>query len=142
MKDLLLNEFGKENLQRDGKDWIWTLDSGNDEIYNIKLFSGKLKLKLDKKQAASSLTEKFVRAGQDIKELLSGENDRESEELQRKAERLQRDAHRMQREAERLEKRKERELPDNEVKALKVKAKTLKQKVDSLQQELKKLKEK
>lgn len=142
LKELLINEFGKENLQRDGKDWEWTLASAEDEIYSIKFSSGKLRMELDKEQAANTLTEKFIRTGQEIKQLLSGENNQKAEALQRKAERLQRDAQRMQHEAERLEKRKARELPDNEVRALKVKAKKLQQKVDSLQQELKKLKEK
>lgn len=142
LKDLLINEFGKENLQRDGNDWEWTLASADDEIYSIKFSSGKLRMELDKEQAANTLTEKFIRTGQEIKQLLSGENNQKAEALQRKAERLQRDAQRMQQEAERLEKRKARELPDNEVRALKVKAEKLQQKVDSLQQELKKLKEK
>ncbi|MDT0294858.1 hypothetical protein ACFQ3R_00345 [Mesonia ostreae] len=142
LKDLLLNEFGEENFQKDGNDREWTLASDHDEVYSIKFSSGKLRMNLDKEQAANTLTEKFVRVGQDIKQLLSGDEDRKAEALQRKAEHLQREAERMQREAERLERRNERVRPDNDVHALKMKAEKLQKKVDSLQQELKKFKEK
>lgn len=143
LKELLINEFGKENLKRDGKNWIWTLASDNDEIYNIKFYSGKLRIELDKEHAANSLTEKFLRTGEEIQKLLSGgdDQDQKSEALQRKAEHLQRDAQRMQREAERLEKRDSQFMEKEEVIALKNKAKNLQQKVDSLQRVVKKLKE-
>ena len=141
LKELLINEFGKENAQLDGNDWEWTLASDSDEIYSIKFSSGKLEMELDKEQATQTLTEKFIRIGKEIKELISGEEDQNTEALELKAERLQKDAQRMQREAENLEKQIEQKFPNNEVKALKLKVQELQQKVDSLQQELNKHKE-
>lgn len=141
LKELLINEFGEENLHRDGKNLIWTLATASDEIYKINFTSGQLLIELDKVHAAKTLTEKFIRNGQEIKELLSGEDDQKTEALQIKADQLQRDAQRMQVEAERLEKRKEQDNSDNEVKALKLKAEKLQQKVDSLLREMKRIKE-
>lgn len=141
LKELLINEFGKEKVQHDGNDWAWTLASDNDEIYSIQFSSGKLGMELDKKQATNTLTEKFIRIGKEIKELISGEEDQNTEALEQKAERLQRDAERMQREAESLEKQIEQKFPDNEIKTLKLEVQKLQQKVDSLQQELIKHKE-
>jgi len=142
LKELLLNEFGKENLKRNGNDWEWTLASGNNEVYKIKLTSGKLRMELDKDQAASTLIEKFLKTGQEVKELLSGDENEKAESLQRAANRLQRDAERMNMEAKRLEIREKRSQKRSEVRALKTKAETLQQKVDSLEQELEKLQKK
>ncbi|TVZ25828.1 hypothetical protein JM83_0759 [Gillisia sp. Hel_I_86] len=138
LKDLLLNEFGKENLEKDGDKWEWKLSSAEDDVYSIKFSSGKLKMELDKEEAANTLIEKFVRTGKEINQLLSGEEDQKAEALKRRAQHLQREAQRMQHEAERLGKSSNKE----EVSALKMKAERLQQKVDSLQKELRKIKKK
>ncbi len=140
LKDLLLDEFGEENLQKDGNDWEWQFASDDEEIYSIKFSSGKLKINLDKKQAANTLTEKFVRIGNQIKQLLSGDDNRKAKSLQRKAEHLQRDAERMQREAERLARQNNREHKEKDVQALQKKTEKLQKKVDSLQQVIENLK--
>lgn len=140
LKNLLLNEFGEENLQKDGNDWEWQFTSDDEEIYSIKLSSGKLKMNLDKEQAANTLTEKFVRIGKQIKQILSGDDNRKSEALQRKAEHLQRDAERMQREADRLARQNNREHREKDIQALQKKAEKLQKKVDSLQQVIENLK--
>lgn len=71
LKEILMNEFGRENLQIDGNEWIWLLASDSDEIYSIKFSSGKLRMKLDKKQATNTLTEKFIYTGEKVEQLLS-----------------------------------------------------------------------
>lgn len=142
LRYFLLNEFGKENLKRDGMDWEWTLVSDGEEIYSINFTSGKLRMNLDKEQAATTLNEKFVHAGQQIKQLLSDEdNHQQSDVLERKVERLQRDAQRMEREAARLERKDVQISKKADVRALKMKAESLQQKVDSLQRVIQKLKE-
>lgn len=73
IKELLLEEFGEENLQKAGTDWKWKLASGKNEVYVIKFSSGSLKMELDKLQASNSLTEKFVGAVQKIEVLISKE---------------------------------------------------------------------
>lgn len=140
LKDLLLDQFGEENLQKNGNDWEWQFASDDEEIYSIKFSSGKLKINLDKEQAANTLTEKFVRVGKQIKQLLSGDDNRKAESLQRKAEHLQRDAERMQREADRLARQNNREHREKDVQALQKKAEKLQKKVDSLQQVIENLK--
>lgn len=141
VKELLINEFGRENLQIDGYDWIWSLTSTSDEIYSIKFSTGKLRMELDKKQAVNTLTKKFIRTGQVIKELLSGENNQKSETVKLKTERLQREEQRMQLEAISLEKTATEFMKKTEVIALKKRTENLQQKVDSLMEVIKELRE-
>lgn len=73
LRDLLFDKFGDDNLKREDGDSKWTLTSVDDEIYSVTFASGKIQMELDKEQAARTLIEKFVKTGQEIKELLSGE---------------------------------------------------------------------
>ncbi|WP_026449587.1 hypothetical protein [Aequorivita capsosiphonis] len=141
LKEFLLDKFGEENLKKDGSNWKWKLESGKNEVYVIKFSSGSLKMELDKSQASNSLTEKFVDAGEEIKELISEDYIEQSEGLQRKADRLQKVSDKLRRKAERSENRNNRELSDHKAQALKAKSEILQRKVDSLQNELRKLKE-
>lgn len=71
IKDLLLNKFGSENPEGEGAEFEWTLEGSEEEVYNVKFSSGKIRMELDKEQAAGTLIEKFVITGQEIKEFLS-----------------------------------------------------------------------
>lgn len=129
IKELLVSEFGKNNMEKDGRYIKWNLESENDDIYLIKLHSGKLHLELDKKNAAPSLIQKFKQTGKAVKETLTSG----TKELQGKVGRLQQDAIRLRGEAKRLKNGNE-----ENVTALKAEAERLQEKVDSLRQELKK----
>lgn len=107
IKEHLLKELGRNNFTESNGKMIWEAKTGNDEVYEIELRSGKLTMDLDKRIASNSLTEKMIKLGKSVKFIITGDNDkkREAERLQRDAERLQRDAARMQREAVRLKER-------------------------------------
>lgn len=143
VKEILVNRFGKENISKRGSWFSWIFSPDNEEVYEIELSFGKVRMKLDKTQADRRLQQKFRQTGELLKELLSGEEvNREQLALERKSLRLQREAERMGREAERLkqeEQRKDRLKQRNEVAELRKGAEELQKQVDSLQQEIEKL---
>lgn len=143
VKEILINQFGKENISKRGSWFSWIFSPENEEVYEIELSSGKLRMKLDKTQADSQLQEKFQQTGTIIKKLLSGEEvERKQLALERKTLHLQREAQRMQREAERLQREKQRNnraTQRNEVEELRAEADRLRTQVDSLRHEMDKL---
>ncbi|MDR6300990.1 hypothetical protein [Mesonia maritima] len=146
VKEILINEFGKESIQKRDSWFSWIFSPGNDEVYSIELSSGKLKMKLDKTQADHQLEEKFTHTGQKIKNLLSGkQEDRNELRLEREAQQLKREAMRMKREADRLNRAEQRQDLDekrNEVMELRKESERLHKQVDSLQNEIHRLREK
>lgn len=73
VKEILVSEFGKENISKRGSWFSWVFSPGENEVYSIELSSGKLRMKLNKTQTDDELEQKFIRTGETIKQMLSGE---------------------------------------------------------------------
>lgn len=128
VKDFLLQEMGKKNMQSSGTSMVWSLDGDEDTVFRIELDEKRLNVELDKTIASQDLISKFKDMGPILRALISGNNHRqEVTRLERDAERARRDAERMQREAERLHKMADRNaaLLDREAQLLTLEAEKL-----------------
>ncbi|QKX06602.1 hypothetical protein HN014_17330 [Aquimarina sp. TRL1] len=101
IKNLLINELGNNNLTIDNSIYKWVVPASGDEIYTVHLSDKKLRIHLNKEEAASSLIKKIINLGDVAKSIIANDS-KDADRIQREADRARRRADQMKQEAERM----------------------------------------
>ena len=105
---MLLESLGKDNLNINGKTYLWSDSQNGDEVFECKLTKEHLRMYIDTKVASKGFVENISKLGDDSKYFISGTNPKEEktkarEKAKRDMERAKRELENAKRELERVE---------------------------------------